>query len=327
MSNVTEMALNCGITATSLCARSSLVKIVDLRHRLRQLPPLAKLRPWSAKATTFYFPATTFFVLGGYTLSAALNGKEVKQGTWLSFYNSRYQNLFPMYLLSLLFGLINVLVVCRPSTFSSEFSWQPHPDTLMLSSGKLAQCQTGPVEMPYGAWLFSTIVVFSLGLQTWFPLWLLSSWFMYYTWFNGVYYFVILVFPVMHNALARVKGDLKAVNRWFIIYSAAALATGALLGLYYAFPSWKEHEDVHKAKSWKENAQNIYALSTMMFPPYWIPCVGTGMVGYFWFDAVRPAESTKLRCAPPLIRARASPASPASAANMSGVMRPSSLNA
>ena len=246
---------------------------------------------WSAKATTFYFPATTFFVLGGYTLSAALNGKEVKQGTWLSFYNSRYQNLFPLYLLSLLFGLINVLVVCRPSTFSSEFSWQPHPDTLMLSSGKLAQCQTGPVEMPYGAWLFSTIVVFSLGLQTWFPLWLLSSWFMYYTWFNGVYYFVILVFPVMHNALARVKGDLKAVNRWFIIYSAAALATGALLGLYYAFPSWKEHEDVHKAKSWKENAQNIYALSTMMFPPYWIPCVGTGMVGYFWFDAVRPAES------------------------------------
>ena len=82
------------------------------------------------------------------------------------------------------------------------------------------------------------------------------------------------------------------MNRWFIIYSAAALATGALLGLYYAFPSWKEHEDVHKAKSWKENAQNIYALSTMMFPP----CTGfvvrgTGMVGYFWFDAVRPAES------------------------------------
>ena len=246
---------------------------------------------WSAKATTFYFPATTFFVLGGFTLSAALSGKEVKKGTWFSFYNSRFQTLFPLYLLSLLLGLINVLVVCRPSTFSSEFSWQPHNDTLTLANGKLAQCQTGPVEMPYGAWLLMTIVVFSLGLQTWFPLWLLSSWFMYYTWFNGVYYFIILVFPWMQNALARVKGDVRAVVRWFIVYTVATFITGGLLGLYYAFPAWAEQSDVNKAKSWKENVQNIYALSTMMFPPYWVPCVGTGMSAYFWFDAVRPGES------------------------------------
>jgi len=246
---------------------------------------------WSAKATTFYFPATTFFVLGGFTLSAALSGKEVKKGAWLSFYNSRFQTLYPLYLLSLLFGLINVLVVCRPETYSSEFSWQPHNDTLTLASGKLAQCQTGPVEMPYGAWLVMTIIVFSLGLQTWFPFWLLSSWFMYYTWFNGVYYFIILVFPFMQNALARVKGDFRAALKWFIIYSIGTFITGGLLGLYYVFPAWAEQSDVNKAKSWKENAQNIYALSTMMFPPYWVPCVGTGMAAYFWYDAVRPGES------------------------------------
>ena len=250
---------------------------------------------WSAKATTFYFPATTFFVLGGFTLSHALNGKPVKKGTWLSFYNSRFQTLFPLYLLSLLCGLVNVLVVCRPETFSDEFSWQPHNDTLTLASGKLAQCQTSPVEMPYGAWLFMTLVVFCLGLQTWFPLWLLSSWFMYYTWFNGVYYFIILVFPFMQNALARVKGDVKAIQKWFIIYSVGTLMTAGLLACYYAFPAWEEQDDVAKAKSWKENAQNIYALSTMMFPPYWVPCVGSGMAAYFWYDAVRPNESHRKR--------------------------------
>jgi hypothetical protein len=102
---------------------------------------------WSAKATTFYFPATVFFVLGGFTLSAALNGKEVRKGTWLSFYNSRFQTLMPLYLLSLAFGLINMLVVCRPSTFSDEFSWQPHNSTMTLASGAAAQCHTSPVEM------------------------------------------------------------------------------------------------------------------------------------------------------------------------------------
>ena len=256
--------------------------------------PLTYGPAWmSAKATTFYFPATTFFVLGGFTLSAALNGKEITKGTWGSFYNSRFQTLFPLYLLSLFLGLINVLVVCRPETFSSEFSWQPHNATLTLDSGAWAQCQTGPVEMPYGAWLFMTLIVFSFGLQTWFPLWLLSSWFMYYTWFNGVYYFIILVFPFMHNALARVKGEFKAVLRWFIVYCVGTLITAGLLGLYYALPAWEEHDDVAKVKSWKENVQNIYALSTMMFPPYWVPCVGTGMAAYFWYDAVRPVESHK----------------------------------
>jgi len=246
---------------------------------------------WSAKATTFYFPATTFFVLGGFTLSAALYGKEVKKGTWLSFYNSRLQTLYPLYLVSLICGFANVLAVCRPETFSSKFSWQPHNDTLTLASGAMAQCQTSPVEMPYGAWLFMTLVVFGLGLQTWFPAWLLSSWFMYYTWFNGVYYFIILVFPFMQNALARVKGDVRAITKWFAVYTFGVLVTGALLGVYYAFPAWEEHDELGKAKSWKENMQNIYALSTMMFPPYWVPCVGTGMAAYFWYDAVRPYQT------------------------------------
>ncbi|CEF97782.1 AMP-dependent synthetase/ligase [Ostreococcus tauri] len=246
---------------------------------------------WSAKATTFYFPATTFFVLGGFTLSAALSGKEVKRGTWLSFYNSRFQTLVPLYLFSVLCGLINMLIVCRPDTYSAKFSWQPHEDTYTLASGGRAQCYSGPVEMPYGAWFVMTTVVFSIGLQTWFPLWLLSSWFMYYTWFNGVYYFIILVFPYMQNALARVKGDVKAVTKWFIFYTIGIWITAGILGVYFAFPPWEEYEDLHRAKSWEKNAQNIYALSTMMFPPYWVPCVGAGMASYFWFDAVRPGQS------------------------------------
>ena len=246
---------------------------------------------WSAKATTFYFPATVFFVLGGFTLSAALNGKEVRKGTWLSFYNSRFQTLMPLYLLSLAFGLINMLVVCRPNTFSDEFSWQPHNSTMTTASGAAAQCHTSPVEMPYGAWLIMTVFVFAFGFQTWFPLWLLSSWMMYYTWFNGVYYFIIVVFPWMHNSLCRVRGDANAIFKWGLVYMILTFATAALLGVYYALPSWQDYDDLGSSKSWKKNLQNIYALSTMMFPPYWVPSVGSGMVAYFWYDAVRPNES------------------------------------
>ena len=197
----------------------------------------------------------------------------------------------PLYLLSLAFGLINMLVVCRPNTFSDEFSWQPHNSTMTLASGAAAQCHTSPVEMPYGAWLIMTIFVFAFGFQTWFPLWLLSSWMMYYTWFNGVYYFIIVVFPWMHNALCRVRGDTKAILKWGLVYTFLIFATAALLGVYYALPSWQDYDDLGSSKSWEKNLQNIYALSTMMFPPYWVPSVGSGMVAYFWYDAVRPNES------------------------------------
>ena len=46
------------------------------------------------EASTFYFPATVFFVLGGYSLSAALAAKPVRSN-W-SFYSARFKTLLPL---------------------------------------------------------------------------------------------------------------------------------------------------------------------------------------------------------------------------------------
>lgn len=245
----------------------------------------------AGKASTFYFPATVFFVLGGFTLSAALSTRPIKRGGWSSFYGSRFQGLMPLYLFAVLLGLINLLITCRPSTYSSEFSWQPNSFSRELSDGSMASCQTGPIEMPYGAWLFVTLLIFCLGLQAWFFAFLFCGWLLYYSWFFSVYFFIILIFPWMQNALASVRGKISKIWMWFAIYNVGVYASCGALAAYYALSPWKQTYDLEESKSWSFNFQNIYALSTTLFPPYWVPCVGSGIVAYFWYDFVRPAES------------------------------------
>jgi peptidoglycan/LPS O-acetylase OafA/YrhL len=114
----------------------------SLQNAQPQYPSLSGLFPGIS------FPATVFFVMGGYTLSAALAAKAVKPGTWASFYAARFQALMPLYLLAVLLALINMLVTCRPETYSQEFSWQPYLETRVLPGGGVAECQSSPVEMP-----------------------------------------------------------------------------------------------------------------------------------------------------------------------------------
>lgn len=76
---------------------------------------------------------------------------------------------------------------------------------------------------------------------------------MYYTWFNGVYYFIIFVFFFMYNVFVCVKGEFKVVLRWFIVYCVGIFIIVGFLGLYYVLSAWEEYDDVVKVKSWKEN--------------------------------------------------------------------------
>lgn len=241
------------------------------------------------KASTFYFPATVFFVLGGYSLSAALAAKPVR--SWWSFCSARFKTLLPLYWFALILALINLLVVCRPSTYSSNFSWQPNMATRVMSDGSYAQCQSGPVELPYGGWLTLTLVIFILGLQSWFFAFILVGWILYYSWFFSVYFFVLLIFPWMHNTIAKSRGKLRDLILWFIIYTVGVLISAWALGAYYLFDSWEQTYSVFEAKSLSFNFQNVYALSTVLFPPYWVPVVGSGVVAYFWYDYARPNQS------------------------------------
>lgn len=241
------------------------------------------------KASTFYFPATVFFVLGGYSLSAALAAKPVRSN-W-SFYSARFKTLLPLYWFALILALINLLVICRPSTYSSNFSWQPNMATRLMSDGSFAQCQSGPVELPYGGWLTLTLLIFILGLQSWFFAFILVGWILYYSWFFSVYFFVLLIFPWMHNAVAKSRGKLRDLSIWFFLYTVGVLISAWALGAYYLLDSWEQTYSVSEAKSLSFNFQNVYALSTVLFPPYWVPVVGSGVVAYFWYDYARPNQS------------------------------------
>jgi acyl-CoA synthetase (AMP-forming)/AMP-acid ligase II len=241
------------------------------------------------KASTFYFPATTFFVLGGFSLSAALAGREIK-GYW-SFISSRFKTLLPLYWFALILALINLLVTCRPSTYSSEFSWQPNMFTRLLPDGTYAQCQSGPVELPYGWWLFFTLAVFILGLQSWFFAFILVGWLLWYSWFFSVYFFVLLVFKWMHNSMVKCRGKGRELILWGVVYTIGVMLSAFALGAYYFFSSWDTTYKVDEAKSLSFNFANVYALSTVLFPPYWIPVVGSGVVAYFLYDWLRPAQS------------------------------------
>lgn len=75
---------------------------------------------------------------------------------------------------------------------------------------------------------------------------------------------------------------------WFLFYSALVyVAAGVTAGLY-AFPPWEKG-----MTSIEDSTQNIYALTTTLFPPLWVPSFAIGTAAYFLFDSVRPYESGK----------------------------------
>jgi len=75
---------------------------------------------------------------------------------------------------------------------------------------------------------------------------------------------------------------------WFGIASLLVYASVGTLAFFYVLPDWTYAKNSEEASDWSHNVQNIYALATMLFPPYWIPCSLTGTVAYFLYDVHRP---------------------------------------
>jgi len=236
---------------------------------------------FTISAAFSYLPATVFFVLAGFSLSASLSARPVLN--WQKFYVARFSSLHPMYLLSLLFNVINLLIVCTPTVYKQKFTFQPE--------ALEGTCQSMPVVAPYGVTIVSSILVHVFGLQAWPFFMPLTVWISYYSWFSSVLYFAIFVFPPMHNALVSIRGQRVALWLLFGITTVFVYATCAALLAYYKFPDWKVAASVEEAGSWEHNQQALYALATVLFPLYWIPVILTGMVTYFLCDAYSPNES------------------------------------
>jgi hypothetical protein len=233
------------------------------------------------KTSTFYFPSTVFFVLGGYALSASLSAKKVP--SYRKFYVARVASLYPQYLFALLLSIINLLLVCTPSGYVPKFTFQREEDSLT--------CQSTPVELSYSESLVSSTIIYSLGLQAW-PFFLPFTFFLlYYSWFVSVYLFGIFVFPPVHNWLVRKRGNRTMLWATFAALTFLVYVSCGALASCFSLPEWTKAHNTDEASGWSFNAQNLYALSTIIFPPYWMPTYLSGTVAYFLYDAYRPNES------------------------------------
>jgi acyl-CoA synthetase (AMP-forming)/AMP-acid ligase II len=237
------------------------------------------------KSSTFYFPAQVFFVLGGFSLSAGLSARPVS--SLRKFYLSRMQTLHPEYLFALLLALINLLIACPPGDFSEKFTFQRESDDLT--------CQSGAAVVPHGVSVMLSLCVFGFGLQAWPWFIPLTQWLLFYAWFSSVYYFIVATFPPLHNALVRIRGNRVKLLMWFGLATALVYATCVPLACFYLLPEWTKASSTDEAGSWGGNVQNIYALATMIFPPYWLPSSLSGMVAYFLYDSSKTRTAQRIR--------------------------------
>jgi acyl-CoA synthetase (AMP-forming)/AMP-acid ligase II/peptidoglycan/LPS O-acetylase OafA/YrhL len=251
--------------------------------------PVANLRgfPWHVHV---------FFTLGGYSLAAPMNPVIQKK---FSYFMARIGSVYPMYAVALFFALINLLVVCRPSTFSKDFHWDSQPDDLYTEDGELAPlfCEGTPVtQNSYWASLALTLVTYIFGAAV-TPAWPLAWNLGYYLWFNSMYYQCLAIFPALYNALfngARKNARLLLQ----VIVALMVLNVAIVLGAWYALKDEDGYNHYNPATGEKNpveeyndaSAHNIAGLSFYLFGPFWMLYFVIGACTAFLYDAYRPAE-------------------------------------
>merc|ERR1711990_634503 len=108
---------------------------------------------------------------------------------------------------------------------------------------------------PWGVNVILSAIVFSLGLQAW-PMFIpLTSWVLFYAWFSSVYYFIIAVFPIFHNSVARARGNKRRLNLWFGIASLLVYMSVGTLAFFYVLPAWENAKNDGEASDWSHNVQ------------------------------------------------------------------------
>lgn len=235
-----------------------------------------------------------FFTLGGYSMAAPMNPTITKK--W-SYFLARIGNMYPMYSVALLFGLINLLIVCRPATFSPDFHWDAQPDDYILEDGSLAPlfCEGTPAtKTSYWGSLFLTIFTYMMGLAV-TPFWPINWWLGYYLWFSSMYYCCLACFPAMYNYFFKLRKNAKKLLSWILglLIVNAGLITAAwfIWKDMQGYGHYDEDGNPVPVESYTNGAaQNVGVLSFYLFGPFWQIYFVTGMAAAFLYDAHRPAE-------------------------------------
>jgi len=236
-----------------------------------------------------------FFTLGGYSMASPMNPTISKK---FSYFMARIGAMYPMYALALLFGLINLLVVCRPSTFSKNFHWDGQPNDLYLEDGSVAPyfCEGTPAT-PNSYWgsLFLTLITYVFGLAV-TPFWPISWWMGYYLWFSSMYYMCLACFPATYNyffnktrkqshLLLIIMIGLQILNYVIIMAGWFGFKDGEGYSHYNATGNANDPDDYTDGVN-----QNAGVLSFYLFGPFWMVYFIIGVCAAFLYDAYRPAE-------------------------------------
>jgi len=223
-----------------------------------------------------------FFTLGGYSMASPMNPVIKKK---LGYFKARVWAMYPMYAIALLTGLINLLIVCRPSTFDPNFSYNSNPDD--LERGFFCE-GTPATKTSYWGSLILTIVIYIFGLAV-TPSFLVTWWLGYYLWFSSIYYQCLAFFPSVYNALFT-RTRKKTWLLLQIIVSLLLLNVAILLAAWFVMkdaPGYMD-DDFEGAKNW-----NVGILSFYLFGPFWALYFVIGSATAFLYDAHRPSEQHK----------------------------------
>jgi len=242
---------------------------------------------WGAVANARFFciHVPSFYALAGFGLAQAMGPAPKSK---LGFVAARLSPMYPMYLVSLLLLLINTLIQCNPSTYDATFHYEAQPSD--MTRGDF--CEPSPIIRSYWGTLLMTVVVYVLGLQSW-PLYNMTWFLSYYSWFSSVYYFQLFLYPWLYSLALPLRGQKRALlgltaavvlANYFVC--AGFLGFFVLHGNGHAFNA-SGTEPLGAVDATARDA-NLYALAYYLFPPFWVPSFAMGICAAFLYDAYRP---------------------------------------
>ncbi len=132
------------------------------RGHLETFTRIVGANDWS-NTRTWCLHTPLFFFVGGFLLATGCQSPILDKASLMNFYKIRILSLHPMYLVSILLCVAIFIPRCNPGNYISEFDPRRTP-----LDGDNFVCQATPVEMSWGWTLLTSVVNYSLLLQSWF---------------------------------------------------------------------------------------------------------------------------------------------------------------
>jgi aryl carrier-like protein len=236
-----------------------------------------------ANARLFCIHMPCFFLLAGFSLSQTMSRVPKSK---FRFFLSRFSAMYPMYFISILLLFISFLVTCNPTTYRPTFNSGAQANDTAVAHF----CEPPPLmeSAGWGGSFAVTLLVTVLGLQAWPFAWPFAWWISYYAWFSSVYYFCVLCHPWLHGWLMQIRGNKPGLLG--VAFLVAFLNYAVVVGFWFPFEEgFDDRRPTDNSYSTFETEwANWYSLGYYLFPPFWMPIFGGGVVSAFVFDAYRP---------------------------------------